>query len=470
MNDTPEPVVEAASAIATPVEVATVDATPVKMAIVQPANLATTVMPPLAQAPGAFNNFGECITPSIMPSDCGCGGNGSASAARYVYAIGDRIGYDFGTRVRLASLQANADPEYPFGLAEPAGLLHYLLGSRKYGAPLNGNLHDAKSVYWILYQDNCPMYVVQPHGDFSETIYKALITFLIETTSFGLYADGNKRGQPIPFTDDTLDIRYDCLEEYFNCFGGAQDPIEPGDSKPPAPELKSLLEAEQQVMSRFQHHEFQQSNPPESTEELEGSPARTGPFDDLLLFMTETPSRASKVAIAGTLSNKRVMLTTGQQVEVIHPDLRGMSTWNTLRLLRVALKSFDGLQGDAEADAWTFVGRITSRLYELARNDGKAPQDRALNWASTAFLQQVRPLLLSRTFRDSLGGLNTAAVNDVQVRPAACQETGGEYDVELSLFSTENALRGLTVLASKVDVSDIVPVTLSPTRVFNKRQ
>ena len=66
--------------------------------------------------------------------------------------------------------------------------------------------------------------------------------------------------------------------------------------------------------------------------------------------------------------------------------------------------------------------------------------------------------------------MNTAAVNDVQIRPAACQETGGEYDVELSLFSVDNALRGLTVLASKVDVSDVVPVTLSPTRVFNKRQ
>lgn len=460
MNDIPEPVVEAASASAALAEPATVKS----------ANLDATTVAPLSQAAADLSAMGACVTPSIIPSDCGCGGNGNGNGGRFVYAIGDRIGYDFGTRVRQASLQANADPEYPYGLAEPAGLLHYLLGSRRYGAPLNGNLHDAKSVYWILYQENCPLYVVQPHGDFSETIYKALITFLIETTSFGLYADGDKRGQPIPFSDEELDIRYDCLEEYFNCFGGAQDPLEPGNAKPPAPELKSLLEAEQAVMSRFQHHEFQQRNPPESAGGLEGGPARTGPFDDLLLFMTETPSRASKVAIAGTLSNKRVMLTTGQQVEVIHPDLRGMSTWNTLRLLRVALKSFDDLQGDAEADAWTFVGRITSRLYELARNDGKAPQDRALNWASTAFLQQVRPLLLSRTFRDSLGGLNTAAVNDVQVRPAACQETGGEYDVDLSLFSVANALQGLTVLASRVDVSDVVPVTLSQTRVFNKRQ
>ena len=366
-------------------------------------------------------------------------------------------------------MQANTDPDYPFGISEPAGLLHYLLGSRRFGAPLNGNLHDAKSVYWILYQENCPLYVVQPLGDFSETIYKALITFLIETTSFGLYRDGDQRGQPIPFTDDDLDIRYDCLEEYFNCFGGAQDPLERGHSKPPVPELESLLEAEQQVMTRFQHREFKQIDPADD-EGVEANPNGTDPFNDLLLFMTETPSRASKVAIAGTLSNKRVTLTTGQQVEVLHPDLRGMSTWNTLRLLRVALKSFEGVQGIAEADAWAFVGRITSRLYELARNDGRSPQERALNWASTVFLQQVRPLLLSRTFRDLLGGLNTVAVNDVQVRPASCQESGGEYDVELSLFSIENALRGLTVVASKVDVSDVVPVTLSQTRVFNKRQ
>ncbi len=458
MNDNPEPVVEAASA----------NPALVNPAELKPAEREPAATAPLALAPAAVGTLGACVTPSIIPSDCGCGGNGGAG--RYVYAIGDRIGYDFGTPVRLASLQANADPEYPYTISQPTGLLRYLLGSRQLGAPFNGNLHDARSIHWILYQENCPLYAVQPLGDFSETIYKALITFLIETASFGFYMDGDKQGQPIPFTDVDLDIRYDCLEEYFNCFGGQQDPLERGTSRPPIPSLETILKEEQQLIRRFQYGEFQRSNAVEASDDAGARTEEEEARDDALLFLTETPSRAAKVAIAGTLSNKRVTLINGQQVEVIHPDLRGMSCWNTARLLRVALKTFKGLAGVAEADAWGFVARVTSRLYELGRNDGKAPQDRAMNWASTVFLQQVRPLLLSRIFRDSLGGLNTAAVNDVQVRPAACQESGGEYDVELSLFSIDNTLRGLTVLASKVDVSDVVPVTLSQTRVFNKRQ
>ncbi len=454
MNDNPEPVVE--PALLNPAELGSAESE-------------TATMISLAPAPEATCSPRSCVMPSIIPSDCGCRGN--AGVSRYVYAIGDRIGYDFGTPVRLASLQANADPDYDYPITLPAGFLRYLLGSRRLGAPYNGNLHDAKAVHWILYQENCPLYAVQPLGDFGEIIYKALISFLIETCSLGVYPKGHENeGQPRPFTDEELDIRYDCLEGYFNCFGGQQDPLEPGTGRPVVPDLEAALVEERQLIDRFTQSEFQRVNVIESADQPREQLLENEARDDALLFLTETPSRASKVAIAGTLSNKRVTLLNGQQVEVIHPDLRGMSTWNSARLLRVALKTFKGLAGVVEADAWGFVARVTSRLYELARNDGKTPQDRAMNWACTVFLQQVRPLLLSRTFRDSLGGLNTAAVNDVQVRPAACQESGGEYDVELSLFSIENALRGLTVLASKVDVSDVVPVTLSPTRVFNKRQ
>lgn len=418
------------------------------------------------------------VSTGITPSHCGCGGScgcgGKAATAQYVYVIGDRIGYDFGSRVRQYSLQANADPAYHKSLSDPAGFIRYLLGSRKFGAPTNGNMHDAKSVHWVLYQDNCPRYVIQPHGDFSETLYKALIVFLIETTSFGFDA----KGKAIEFTDPTLDLRYECLKEYFDCHGGSQDPLESeAGMKPVDPSFQQLLEEDRKLLERFQSIYWEQSvaqNPGEKPEQTTSRKKKEedDPLSDLLLFMNESPSRAAKVAIAGTLSNKRVTLADGQQVEVIHPDLRGMSSWNTVRLLRVALQFLSGPQGEIEADAWSFVARITSRLYELTRNDGKSPQERAVNWAATAFLQQVRPLLRSRTFRDLIGGkegLKAGAVNDIQVHPASCQESGGEYDVEISLFSVESVLRGLTVVASNVDVSDVVPVTLSRTRVFNKR-
>ena len=41
--------------------------------------------------------------------------------------------------------------------------------------------------------------------------------------------------------------------------------------------------------------------------------------------------------------------------------------------------------------------------------------------------------------------------------------------VEIALFDIANSFAGLTVVASTVDVSDIVPVAISKTRVFNRR-
>jgi hypothetical protein len=320
-------------------------------------------------------------------------------------------------------------------------------------------------------------------GDFSEVLYKALITFLIETTSFGYYTrdpEGPLQvGDPIPFTDPDLDIRYECLRGYFDCHGGQSEPLEETPEGPqPAPPLKAQLAEQQKLVSEFLK---EIRGKPEVTkskaEKREGAEreatAPLPPLADLALFMGEVPGRASKVAIAGTLANKRVTLANGEQVQVIHPELRGMSTWNTLRLLQVALDYFPGTRGEALAGAWGFIARVTSRLNELTRNDGKTPQERALNWQATSFLHQIRPHLRSTTFRDIVGGkdgLNSAAVNDIQVRPASCQESGGEYDVELSLFSVENVFRGITVIASTVDVSDVVPVTLAGTRVSHRRQ
>ena len=60
-------------------------------------------------------------------------------------------------------------------------------------------------------------------------------------------------------------------------------------------------------------------------------------------------------------------------------------------------------------------------------------------------------------------------VNDVVVKPAECIRTGMEYDVEISLYDTENLLRGLTVLTTTVDVSDDVPVTTTKFRISTRR-
>ena len=203
--------------------------------------------------------------------------------------------------------------------------------------------------------------------------------------------------------------------------------------------------------------------------------------DDLRLFLFEDAGPATHLAIAGELTGKRVKLSTGDTVEVIEPELRGMSTWNTLALLNVAKEKLTsgrpvfssssptGPVFDPTSAANLFVGRIASRLYESARNDGKSDQERAMNWAATSLLVNVRPLLGNPIFQQSVGGLENVAISDIQVNPTSCRRSGQEYDVQIAFFNTQNTLFGLTVLASTVDVSDVVPVTLGNTRVFNRR-
>ncbi len=66
----------------------------------------------------------------VVPSDCGCGGK--ASPRQLIYAIGNRLEYDFGTRVRQESLEDNfraglLDEQYRSLQFKP-NLLRYLLG------------------------------------------------------------------------------------------------------------------------------------------------------------------------------------------------------------------------------------------------------------------------------------------------------------------------------------------------------
>lgn len=250
-----------------------------------------------AAVPAAF------VAPAVLPADCGCGGN---SSPQYVYVIGDRIRYDFGSRVRQLSLQNNDVHTSRALLTEPAAFIRYLLGYGPPGDPngahrANGNLHDAKAVHWVLYQENCPRYAIEPHDCFCEALYKALITFFIET-----HFDRDPSTGSFPlFSDDKLgNIRYDCLSEYFDCFGGMQDPlvgtkqVRPG-GRGRSAEQKRKAEGGQPAEEGRPTEEGQPAE--------EGKPAAAGWLAadkdlraDIGFILGEQLTRSSKVAIAGT--------------------------------------------------------------------------------------------------------------------------------------------------------------------------
>ena len=174
----------------------------------------------------------------VAPSGCGCGGQGSPR--QLVYVIGNRLEYDFGTRVRQESLEDNfraglLDEQFQSLQFKP-NLLRYLLGwdgqtgtghSEAAGAAglgARGHLFDAKSVHWVLYQDDCPVYAIAPQGPFAEVAYKELIYFFIENQGIALADYG---------------IPADCINQYLECHGGLNDPLETGPSSPPADAAKS---------------------------------------------------------------------------------------------------------------------------------------------------------------------------------------------------------------------------------------
>jgi hypothetical protein len=377
----------------------------------------------------------------VLPSGCGCGGSGGGGkgARQFVYVVGDRLDYDFGTRVREQSLQDNfASSVLDIDIGEASlrvrpNMLRYLLGwdgvTGTRGRPekatdlkVNGNLYDVKSVHWVLYDNDCPRYALQPLGPFAAEGYKQLLYFFIEHYGIQLSDFG---------------ISAACLNEFFTCHGGTSDPLEPGPKQAAA-----------------------KSAPPDASPQGAGRGA-----DDVANLLNEPPGRVARIAVAGEVVGT-AQLGTGETVEILAPDLRGTASWNTQRLLDALL----GSNALATADgAREFVGRVVAKLYEESQNDGKSPQSRAVNWATTSAIRDLQNFFLNDTFRRFLGGLENAAVNEVTVQESTCRRTGLEFDVAISLFSFENTMRGEIVLTTSVDVSDVVPVTLGRTRVSTKR-
>src|SRR6185503_12135725 len=99
-------------------------------------------------------------------------------------------------------------------------------------ARLNGNLYDAESVLWVLKQGECPLYAIKPQGAFAEAAYRQLVIFLIEQT-FENFQD---------FANAAISDH--CLNEFYGCYGGLQEPFGDTLSRPETISLVEGAEAE----------------------------------------------------------------------------------------------------------------------------------------------------------------------------------------------------------------------------------
>ncbi len=341
---------------------------------------------------------------AVFPAGCGCGcGNG---ARQKVYAIGE-LDVDFVSPARLDSLE-----EQNTGVIFQSDSIHsrdvflrYLLGWKKdspIAGPLgprapNGSLHIAESVYWVLKQGQCPMYAIQPAGPFAAATYQQLIIFLIEQT-YASYEQFQEGG-----------IGEDCLDHcFYPCHGGQQQhyreflkqaglqpPRDTGDEPAERHKPSKSHKAEKEDTERGTEAHF-------SKEQLVESALST--------FADETMPH---VVIAGEITGK-VQLYSGETVDVVCPALRGMQNWNTRKIVEAVLDIIRArIQSPVlESEVRVLLLALLARLYELVRNNGQDPCDRAKNYFATAQLFNFAQTLASPLFLKLLGALKSGGVID----------------------------------------------------------
>jgi hypothetical protein len=426
---------------------------------------------PPAETPSAAIGPSSAVSPS---SGCGCKGTGQK-----VYVIGE-LDIDFVSLARRDSLQANA-PGLPrmYGfdnaIENRDALLRYLLGinlredaediraevrkaveQARSGAMVNGNFYDTDSIHWVLKQGECPLYVIRPQGPFAVAAYHQLVIFLIEQT-YDSY---------VTFTNAA--VNDECLDSFYPCYGGTQEPLRDSLSHPDAIESAAGgegAEAEAEAETRLGSAEVV---------------ARA------LTLFNEPRVSASHVAIAGEITG-RVRLLTGEEVEVINPVMRGMQNWNTRRLLEVLLQMPALNLPNLNEHVAILALKIISQLYELVRNPGKDPCDRAKNFMATKELFKLALTLANPVFLSMLGVAGPAgqnggrlevnareflniALDTLLCKPSRCVRYGSEpYEVELSFYNFANQFMGNAVVSQTIDVSDVVPVPIDTPRVFARR-
>jgi cyanobactin maturation PatA/PatG family protease len=122
---------------------------------------------PTAMAGGETRNagFNGVQAAGLTPSDCGCG---NSCGGQLAYVIG-RLGYDFGSRARQESFNADIIAAGgTTGANDPNAMIGYL----------SDNPYAAADLIWTLSVDSVPMYAVAPSGAFGARGYERLLELL----------------------------------------------------------------------------------------------------------------------------------------------------------------------------------------------------------------------------------------------------------------------------------------------------
>ena len=191
----------------------------------------------------------------------------------------------------------------------------------------------------------------------------------------------------------------------------------------------------------------------------------------------EDENYVSRVSIPGVLTTRTRRLYSGQEVPVVVAQARNLFTWNETALVNAVVAAVERDLATASppepavpADHVALTVRnFLDKIYYQLRNLGQSPPDRALNYAATnafIFADGIRRGLLSARYVPGPGhdlfSLDTINV----VKSPYCRMDSDCWDVQVTFFDPEEVRRARVVYQYTIDVSEVDPVTLAPTRQF----
>jgi cysteine desulfurase family protein len=194
--------------------------------------------------------------------------------------------------------------------------------------------------------------------------------------------------------------------------------------------------------------------------------------DTLLSFLKDQEmmpegERATRMALPGLVVGKTV-LYSGEQVDIVIPDQRGLANWNTDELLKAILGAIPG-EDDLErkAIARDRLQTMLDRLYEQTRNFGVESAHRALNYAATDALS-LGNIIAKRENQSKFANMELDAIN---VEPSPICRPGYDcWDAVIVFYDPDNLNRARRGVRYTIDVSDTVPqIVMGSERVFSLR-
>jgi cyanobactin maturation PatA/PatG family protease len=187
----------------------------------------------------------------------------------------------------------------------------------------------------------------------------------------------------------------------------------------------------------------------------------------------------SRVSFPGVLTDRTVRLFSGQVVPVLVVQRRGLAAWNEQALVSAVVDAIDlptvldsiGID-DADAARRRLeqkVRQMLDKVYYELRNLGTSPQDRAINYMATNafnYTETIAKGLLSGEVADSDTTVLYSLESISAVKSPYCRIDSDCWDVRFTFFAPDNDRRARVVYQTTVDVSDELPVTLSPMRQY----